>query len=183
MGFRMFVAWLLVVPAALSAQDPAAPRVTVRDVAVVTGRIDRIDPFSRSLVVRTAEGPAHNLYVGPELKIFNELRPGDSVTVRITESVVVALRPNAKTTVVGDKTAAANKGAGGGAADVLQQLKATVTVESVDAATGMITYKGADNRSVMRMVSDRRLIEGLKRGDTIEVTYTRERAIGLTKNP
>ena len=183
MVFRMFVAWLLVVPAALSAQDPAAPRATVRDVAVVTGRIDRIDPFSRSLVVRTAEGLAHNLYVGPELKIFNELRPGDSVTVRITESVVVALRPNAKTTVVEDKTAAANKGAGGAAADVLQQLKATVTVESVDAATGMITYKGADNRSVMRMVSDRRLIDGLKRGDTIEVTYTRERAIGLTKNP
>ena len=183
MGFRMFVAWLLVGPAALSAQDPAAPRVTVRDVAVVTGRIDRIDPFTRSVNLRTAEGLLHSVFVGPELKIFDELRAGDAVTVRITESVVVALRPNAKTTVVEDKTAAANKGAGGAAADVLQQLKATVTVESVDAATGMITYKGADNRSVMRMVSDRRLIEGLKRGDTIEVTYTRERAIGLTKNP
>ena len=108
---------------------------------MVTGRIDRIDPFSRSLVVRTAEGPAHNLYVGPELKIFNELRPGDSVTVRITESVVVALRPNAKTTVVEDKTAAAKKGESAEAADVLQQLKATVTVESVDAATGMITLQ------------------------------------------
>ena len=97
--------------------------------------------------------------------------------------MVVALRPNAKTTVVEDKTAAANKGATGAAADVLQQLKATVTVENVDVATQMITYKSADNRSVTRMVSDRRLIEGLKRGDTIEVTYTRERAIGLTKNP
>ena len=116
--------------------------------------------------------------MGPELKIFNELLLGDSVTVRITKSVVVALRPNAKTTVVEDKTAAAKKGESAEAADVLQQLKATVTVESVDAATGMITYKGADNRSVMRMVSDRRLIDGLKRGDTIEVTYNRERAIG-----
>ena len=45
----------------------------------------------------------------------------------------------------------------------------------------MITYKGADNRSVTRMVSDRRLIDGLKRGDTIEITYTRERAIELTR--
>jgi hypothetical protein len=47
----------------------------------------------------------------------------------------------------------------------------------------MITYKSADNRSVTRVVSDRRLIEGLTRGDTIEITYTRERALELTKNP
>ena len=100
----------------------------------------------------------------------------------MTESVVVALRPNAKTTVVEDQTAAAKKGARGAGADVIQQLKAIVAVESVDAATLTITYKGADNRRVTRQVSDRRLIEGLTAGDTVEVTYTRERAIELTKN-
>jgi hypothetical protein len=47
----------------------------------------------------------------------------------------------------------------------------------------MISYKGADNRSVTRMVTDGRLIEGLKAGDTIEITYTRERAIELTRTP
>jgi len=178
----MFVAWLLVASAGVSAQDPAAPRVDVRDVAVVTGRIDRIDPFTRSVNLRTAEGLLHSVFVGPELKIFDELRAGDAVTVRITESVVVALRPNAKTTVVEDRTAAANKGARGAQADVIQQLKTTVIVESVDVAKKMISYKGADNRSVTRVVSDRRLIDGLKRGDTVEVTYTRERAIELAKN-
>ncbi len=66
---------------------------------------------------------------------------------------------------------------------MIQQLKAIVTVERVDAATQMISYKGADNRSVTRMVTDRRLIEGLKVGDTIEITYTRERAIELTRTP
>jgi len=177
-----FVAWLLVASAGVSAQDRAAPKVDVRDVAVVTGRIDRIDPFTRSVNLRTAEGLLHSVFVGPELKIFDELRAGDAVTVRITESVVVALRPNAKTTAVEDSTAAANKGARGAQADVLQQLKATVTVESVDVAKKMISYKGADNRSVTRVVSDSRLIDGLKRGDTVEVTYTRERAIELTKN-
>ena len=179
---QMFVVWLLVASAGMPAQDPAAPASTVRDVAVVTGRIDRIDSFSRSLVVRTAEGLAHNVYVGPELKIFDELRAGDAITVRVTESVVVALRPNAKTTVVEDQTAAAKKGARGAGADVIQQLKAVVTVESVDAATLVITYKGADNRRVTRQVTDRHLIEGLKSGDTVEITYTRERALELTKN-
>ena len=180
---RIFVAWLLVAPAGMSAQDQAAPRVDVRNVAVVTGRIDRVDPFSRSVNLRTAEGMPYSVFVGPELKIFDELRAGDAVTVRITESVVVALRPNAKTTVLQDSTTAANKGARGAEADVIQQLKATVTIENVDAAKQMISYKGADNRSVTRVVPDRRLIDGLKPGDTVELTYTRERAIELTKNP
>ena len=178
---QMFVAWLLISPAAVPPQDPAAPRTDVRDVALVTGRIDRIDPFSRSLVVRTPEGLVSSVYVGPELKIFNELKAGDAITVRVSESVVVALRPNAKTTVVEDHTAAAKKRATD--ADVIQQLKATVTVERVDAAAQVISYKGADNRSVTRQVNDRRLIDGLKPGDTIEITYTRARALEVTKNP
>lgn len=183
MRSHMLAAWVLFLTAGVSAQDPAtAPRTEVRDVAVVAGRIDRIDSFSRSLILRTAEGLSHNVYVGRELTIFNELRAGDSVTVRVTESVVVALRPNAKTTALEDSTAAANNGARGAGADVIQQLKTTVIVESVDMATQMVTYKGADNRRVTRFVPNRALIDGLKRGDIVEITYTRERAIELTKN-
>ena len=65
---------------------------------------------------------------------------------------------------------------------MIQQLKTTVIVESVDMATQMVTYKGADNRRVTRFVPNRALIDGLKRGDIVEITYTRERAIELTKN-
>ena len=64
----------------------------------------------------------------------------------------------------------------------MQQLKAVVRVETVDPASHVITYRTADNRTVMRQVTDGRLLEGLKRGDTIEITYTRERAIEITKN-
>lgn len=178
MVWHLLSAWLLV-PASASAQDAAAPRQDVRDVAVISGRVEQLDPFTRSVVLMTTEGQPYSIYVGRELKIFDELKRGDAVTVRVTESVVVALRPKAKTTVVEDRTTAAGKSAR--EADVIQQLTAIVTVESVDAATRMITYKGADNRSVARIVNNPRLIDGLKRGDTIEITYTRASAITLTK--
>ena len=178
---HVLVAWLLIASASASGQDPASPKKDVRDVAVISGRVERIDPFTRSVILKTADGQPHSVLVGRELKTFDELKPGDAVTVRVTESVVVALRPNAKTTTVDDRTAAAARGARG--SDVIQQLQAIVTVERVDAATGVISYKGADNRSVTRMVTDRRLIEGLKPGDTIEITYTRERAIELARTP
>jgi Cu/Ag efflux protein CusF len=159
------------------------PRASVRDVAVVAGKVERLDPSSRTVTLRTPEGLLHTVYAGKELKAFDQLRSGDTVTVRISESVVVAVRPNAKMTALEDSTASAKKGADAARADVIQQLKAVVRVESVDTASQVITYKTADNRNVMRQVADGRLLEGLKRGDTIEISYTRERAIELTRNP
>jgi hypothetical protein len=159
------------------------PKASARDVAVVAGKVERLDPFSRTVTLRTPEGLLHTVYAGKELKAFDQLRSGDTVTVRISESVVVAVRPNAKMTAIEDSTASAKKGPDAARADVIQQLKAVVRVESVDTANQVITYKTADNRNVMRQVADGRLLEGLKRGDTIEITYTRERAIELTRNP
>jgi Cu/Ag efflux protein CusF len=157
-------------PGVALAQDA---RATTRDVALVTGKVERLDPFGRSVTLRTPEGLLHTVYAGKELKAFDELRSGDTITVRISESVVVAVRPNAKMTVIEDNTAAAKKGPDAAGADVMQQLKAVVRVETVDLASQVITYRTADNRNVMRQVTDRRLLEGLKRGDTIEITYTR----------
>jgi Cu/Ag efflux protein CusF len=180
---RFATATLLVLASGAAAVALAQdPKVTTRDVAVVTGKVERLDPFGRSLTLRTPEGLQHTVYAGKELKTFDELRSGDTVTVRISESVVVAVRPNARMTAIEDSTAAAKKGPDAAAADVLQQLKAVVRVETVDLASQVITYKTADNRNVMRQVTDRKLLEGLKRGDTIEITYTRERAIEITRN-
>jgi len=162
------------------AQDPKA---TNRDVAVVTGKVDKIDSFARSMTLRTPEGLLHTVYAGKELKAFDELKSGDTVTVRVTESVVVALRPNARLTALEDSTAAAKRAPEAAGTDVMQQLKTVVKIDSVDMATQIITYKTGDNRIVTRQVVDRHLLEGLKRGDTVEITYTRERAMAIVKEP
>jgi hypothetical protein len=82
-----------------------------------------------------------------------------------------------------DTTAAAKKAPEAAQGDVLQQLKAVVTIESVDLPMQVIVYKGGDNRRVQRQVRDPRLLDGLKAGDVIEITYTRERAIALQRQP
>ena len=159
------------------------PRASARDLVTVTARIERVDVFSRSLTLKTADGIVHVVYVGPELALFRELKTGDNVLVRIVESVIVEARPGAKTTAVMDTTAAAKKTPEAAQGDVLQQLKAVVTIESVDLPTQMVVYMGGDNRRVQRQVRDPRLLDGLKAGDVIEITYTRERAIALQRQP
>ena len=64
---------------------------------------------------------------------------------------------------------------------VTQQLRAVVTIESIDRTTHSVIYKTADNRRIVRAVLDPRLLDDLKPGDVVEVTLTRERVIELQR--
>jgi len=173
---------LLLFGSPLAARTPSQEPVTSRqNVAAVSARVDRVDRFTRLLTLRTDDGVVQTVSVGPELKVFDELKSGDKVRIRWVDSVIVALRPNEKPNVVTDTTAAARKAGGSGGVEVLQQLKLIVTIESIDTRTQTVVYKGGDNRRVTRPVADPRWLEGLKPGDIVELTYTRERAFELER--
>jgi len=170
---------LLILAPLVRAQEP---RTSVREVATLVGTVDRVDRTSRMLTLRVAGATTETVYVAPDVKLFNDLKTGDRVTVRVIESVIVAARPDLKPTVPVDTTAAAKKESGAaGQGDVLQQLKAVVTIESVDPRAQTVTYMGGNNLRVVRAVADPTLIQGLKPGDVIEITYTRARAIELER--
>jgi Cu/Ag efflux protein CusF len=179
----------IVIAALVSISAAAVParaqdqKTSTREMMSLTARVERVDRFSRSLTLKTPEGLIHTVYFGPELKTFDEVQSGDTVTVRIVDFYIVAVNPNAKPTVITDTTAEAKKENDKSSSDVQQQLKATVTIESVDRQTNLVVYKTGDNRRNMRQVLDGHLLDGLKPGDVVEVTYTRERALELIRNP
>jgi hypothetical protein len=157
------------------------PKSSGRQYVTVEGTVERTDSFSRALTLRTSANTTQTINVPRELELFGELRTGDRITVRLSESVIVAVRPGGKPSVAVDTTASAKPAAASAGSEVLQQLKAAVTVESVDRPGRVIVYKTADSRKVIRAVADPQLLEGLKAGDVIEITYTRERAIDLQR--
>ena len=167
--------WLMAVP--IRAQEP---RTSVREIASLAGTVERLDRSMRALTLRVADGVTQVVYVAPEVKIFDELKAGDSVTVRVTEEVIVATRPGLKPNAVVDTTADAKKSAVA-QGDVVQQLKAVVTIENIDQRMQTVAYKGGNNQLVVRVVADPHLLDGLKRGDVIEITYTRQRAIDVQR--
>jgi len=177
--FRIGFAVLLVACALTIRAEPQEPNTSIRTVAALTGRVERIDLSSRSLILRIGDNQFQSVFVGPDVKIFNDLKAGDEVTIRVLESVVVAARSNKRPTAITDTTAAAKKESP--SSDVMQQLKAVVTVESVDQPKQMIIYKTGDNRRVIRAVADPKLLEGLTPGDVIEISYTRERAVDIER--
>ena len=168
---------LLLIPAA--AQEP---KTSVREFVTLAGTVDRIDRTSRTLTLNVDNSFKQSLYVPAEFKIFDELKPGDRIVARIRESIVVSTRPGLKPRLATDTTAeAAKKPRDPSDPQLTQQITIVVTIENVDRTTQWITYKTADNRRAVRSVADPRLLDGLKPGDVVEVTLTRERVIELQR--
>ena len=66
---------------------------------------------------------------------------------------------------------------------VLQQVTLVVTIDAIDASTGMVTYHDVSNRRVQRMVQQRQLMEGIKAGDVVTLRQTRAQAVSIEKRP
>jgi hypothetical protein len=154
-----------------------APNVVTRE-STVTATVDRIERSSRLVTVRLPQNAIHTVYVDPSLTVFDELQTGDVVTLKYAESVVVQVRPDAKLSDVRDTTEEAQKA---GNAQVVQQLKAVVTIERIDPQGLSVEYRSADGSKVLRPVTDKRLLQGLHEGDRVEVTLTRERAVSIER--
>jgi hypothetical protein len=118
----------------------------------------------------------HTFYVDPSVTAFDDLEVGDVVTVRFTESVVVQVRPDAKPTTLQDTTEAARTA---GDANVIQQQKRIVIFEEVDSQGLFVTYRTEDNQRGIHPVLNKELLEGLRRGDRIEITLTLARAVSI----
>jgi hypothetical protein len=172
--FTLLAACLLVSPA--SAQEP---KTSVREFISLAGTVDRIDRGARTLTLQVDPTFKHSVYVPPDFKLFDDLKVGDKVVARVRESVVVSARPGLKPHNIADTTADAKKQQGAADTQVLQQLTIVVTIESIDRTTQLVTYKSADGRRTIRAVADAHLLDGLKPGDVIEVTLTRERVVEL----
>ena len=159
-------------------QAPAPAPNVVAGESTTTATVDRIERSSRVVTLRSAENVFQTVYVDPSVKAFDDLKTGDVITVRYAQSVVVQVRPGAALSDPRDVTAEAQKA---GKKQVIQQVKAVVTVEGIDPQGLSIEYRTKDGRKVMRPVFDKRLLEGLHVGDRIEVTLTRERAVSVER--
>jgi hypothetical protein len=161
-------------PTAVLAQ---APNVVTRE-STTKATIEQIDKSIRVVTLHGDDNAIQSIYVDPSVKAFADLKVGDVVTVRYVESAVVQVRRNATLAEAHDTTEEARKA---GKADIIQQTKAVVTVENIDSQGQTITYRTRDDRKMMHVVPDKKLLEGLHHGDRIEVTLTRERAISIER--
>lgn len=159
------------------------PKGVAEQVFELAGQVDRIDRAGRMITIRSAGVVQAPIYAGPDLPIFDQLARGDVVRIRFYDAYIVEVTPGARLAPLENTTTDAQKQVTRPDASVLQQTRLVVTIDAIDAATGMVTYHGFDNRRVLRAVQRRQLLEGVRVGDVVTITFTRAQAVTIEKTP
>ena len=168
----------------LAAAESGQPAITKGKTLSSTATILAIDSTARMITLRDSSGLEDVYTVGPEVQRFSELKIGDSVKTTYYESTVLQIRKPGATP--GPTGTSGGVTAGSGAlpsGTMTVQDKMTVTVKSIDASVPSITVTTPDGRTVTRKVEDKKNLEGVKAGDTIDVTYTRAMLLSIERAP
>jgi Cu/Ag efflux protein CusF len=166
----VFFAGLVLAPLPARAQKP----ITQTESTELTAKIEAIDHDARMVTLRDKDGNWDTLYAGPEVKRFDELKVGDSVTFRYHESLVYRIRkPGEPAADPGSDSPTVVRGQGARpSATATRQRTVTVAVKSVDPKVPSVTVVTEDGRTSSYKVEDRKYVKGLKAGDKVEITYT-----------
>ncbi len=164
------LAVLLALPLLARAQKPVSQTEAVE----LTTSIEAIDHTNRMVTLKDKDGDEETIYCGPEVKRFDELKVGDTVTFRYYESMVFAIRKPGQPSGLpqtGEPKLVRGEGPKPGGT-VSQQQTATVTVKAIDPKVPSVTVLTDDGRKASFKVEDKKKLEGVKVGDKVEVTYT-----------
>jgi Cu/Ag efflux protein CusF len=155
--------------------------ITEKAGVTVKATIEAIDHSTRLITFKDDEGNYEEVYAGPEIKRFNELKVGDKVTFKYTESVVFQLRkpgepvaePGAKGPVL---TSNATKKPSG---TITHQETTVVTIKALDEKKGSVTVTTEDGRTMSFKVQDKGNLKGVAPGDRVEITYAAGLAVSV----
>jgi Cu/Ag efflux protein CusF len=168
-----------IAPAAqLREAQPAAQTLKSAPVSV-TATIEAIDQTNRIVTLKGPRGNLVDAYVDDSYKRFNDLKVGDQVKAQYSESLALSIRkPGDPAPTAGvQESVTPREGAPG--ATVARQLTASVTVTALDPDVPSISVKGPKGNVFSMRVQDPKRLEGVKVGDTIDVTYTQAMLIAV----
>jgi Cu/Ag efflux protein CusF len=177
-GVAGALALLISLAGVARAQEPVKHE---KQPVTIKATIELIDHDARIVTFKHDDGTFEDIYCGPDVRRFDELKVGDKVTFHSTEAVVYQIRKPGQPAAPAAKDTPAvvrNPGARPGAT-ITQQVTKTVLIKSVDQKMSSVTYESEEGRTRSIKVEDKKLLKGLAAGDHVVITYTNAVAISV----
>lgn len=166
-------------PMATAETTRESGKVTRTETVTVQAKVVAIDQRTRMVTLRDSDGKDVTFRAGEEVKNLPQVRKGDLVTAVYHRALAFRLhKPGEKDT--GTESAAGVATARPGerpAAVGAQVVQVTATITKIDRAAQEVTLRGP-KRTVTLAVEDPTVLDKVKKGDKVEVTYTE--AIGIS---
>lgn len=170
MTIKSASAWLFllaVTTASLVAQQATTESKPVTRTATVVA----IDKANRIVTLRNAQEAKIAVRAPEQMEGFDSLKVGDQVSATYFEAVVVRVRkpgdpaasPDPQTTVTRKERTAGS--------EIRREQTYTVTIESLNLTGRSVRVKRGQEPAMTLAVREPQLLQGLKVGDTVDVTY------------
>ena len=137
----------------------------------LTGTVETIDHDKRVVNIKTPDGKFQTIDVPAAAKRFDELKVGDKVSITYNNTVSARLKPPGEApvnTATGTSTAGQGERPGGTAS---QERTMTVTISAIDKNAQSISFSGANGWKYDRRVADPAVLDQIKVGDKVDITW------------
>jgi hypothetical protein len=170
-------------PQAAAKAFGAGKQVVVRENAkTLTATVVAIDQAKRLVSLKGPKGNVVELKVGEEARNLPQVGVGDHVQVRFYESVAVQLaKPATPLGATLQEAAGRAKPGEMPAGAAARQLTVVAKIEKIDKKSQTVTLKGPEGGTTDVKVKRPQMLDQVKVGDEVVITYTEALAISVEK--
>ena len=137
-----------------------------------TATVDAIERTSRLLTLKRPDGTSETIKVPAEVKRFDTLKVGDTITATYYENTVLrVLKPGEKDIDNSSEALTTTAGKRPGATAAAQRT-ITATITAIDPAIPSISLTGPNNWTYTSRVADKAALKQVKVGDRLAITWT-----------
>jgi len=185
LGLALSMASVATVAKAVDAPAEPAKFKLESSVTDITATVKEVDHKARTV---TLEGPAGNLIstkVDDDVENFNKVKKGDKVDIQLYESMAISVKKNdpkkdvMKTTT--KKVITAKTKEKKPIKVEIEETKQIADITKVNIKKGTVTLIGVKGMPVEIKVKEPKNLEGIKKGDQVEITYTESVAFEVRK--
>ena len=181
--------------AGVHAQQPAAPKAGAVSASApgkfaaaatveVTAIVKAVEKGTRTVTLQGPQNRVVDVVAGDEVRNFDQIRVGDSVSVQYVESLTLELKKSQATpgaTASGAAVRAAPGQRPGAAAG--REIVVLADVVGVDQSKSTISLKGPRGNVIDLKVQNQDHFKVVKQGDQVEAVYTEAVAIAVKPAP
>lgn len=146
--------------------------------------VEAVDPATRSVKLKNSRGQERTITAGPEVRNFDQIKVGDTVTIEFVEALALELKKAKDGKLIvgkGEVKSLERSEPGmkpGGAAT--REVTAVADVVGVDSKKSKVTVKNDKGETFDLNIRDPEQLKLIKKGDQIQATYTEAMAISMT---
>jgi len=173
-------------PAPAAASAPKARSAEISNEYTTTALVVAVAPEGRVLTLAREDGTQFDVRAGEAVRNFDQIVAGDAVRVRYKETLLAEPAPAGALSKPAEATAAAARAKLGEkpGAGVGLSVSLPVKIDSIDLQHGIVVFSPASGELHAHRIQTpqgREFVQGLKVGDTVQITYSQVLALTVEK--